>query len=100
MFPHPEGEVARRAGGGNPPPLSPSPSRATGDGKRVTIYSHLMRVLIDGVAVTEVDASVSVFDWVVLRGFGVFGEADGRCVRRADSGDDSGHNCCLVRVQG
>ena len=44
----------------------------TGDGKRVTIYSHLMRVLIDGVAVTEVDASVSVFDWVVLRGFGVF----------------------------
>lgn len=31
-----------------------------------------MRVLIDGVPTTDADASVSVFDWVVIRGFGVF----------------------------
>lgn len=31
-----------------------------------------MRVLIDGVATPEANASVPVFDWIVIRGFGVF----------------------------
>lgn len=31
-----------------------------------------MRVIIDGAEVTEAEASVSVFDWAVQRGFGVF----------------------------
>lgn len=31
-----------------------------------------MRVIIDGVPVDEANASVSVFDWVVIRGFGAF----------------------------
>ena len=31
-----------------------------------------MRVLIDGVEVDEADATVSIFDWAVQRGFGVF----------------------------
>lgn len=32
----------------------------------------MMRVIIDGVEVAEADANVSVFDWGVQRGFGVF----------------------------
>ncbi len=31
-----------------------------------------MRVIIDGTATSEADAAVSVFDWGLLRGFGVF----------------------------
>lgn len=31
-----------------------------------------MRVLIDGVAVPDLEATLSVFDWAVIRGFGVF----------------------------
>ncbi len=31
-----------------------------------------MRVLVDGVEIAESDAAVSVFDWAVMRGFGVF----------------------------
>lgn len=31
-----------------------------------------MRVIIDGVVTDEADASISIFDWIVIRGFGVF----------------------------
>lgn len=43
-----------------------------------------MRVIIDGVRVSDADAAVSVFDWGLLRGFGVFEvirSYDGRAFR-------------------
>jgi branched-chain amino acid aminotransferase len=47
----------------------------TGDadsGQRTAGSVYLMRLLIDGFPAAGADASVSVFDWVVVRGFGVF----------------------------
>jgi len=38
----------------------------------VPFYCRVVRVLIDGAPTSDAEAVVSVFDWVVLRGFGVF----------------------------